>query len=169
MSTTMFYITILLGLIMGFWLTRQLSDIVLLYLYHRQYLKGKSYLHLYDVMDTDLSFGPMVEDKLAPKSYAEFLKLHSRARPKVVGLFKNNMKAIRKSVVLKVTFFILIPSIVFMDYWYIYILGSFTVVVLGIFHERFINNRGLTFQSLLMQGTILSEFLTSEDDEKNKK
>lgn len=169
MSTTMFYITIFLGLIMGFWLTRQLSDIVLLYLYHRQYLKGKSYLHLYGVMDTDLSFGPMVEENLAPKSYAEFLNLHARAQPKVVGLFKKNMAAIKKSVVMKVTFFILIPAIVFMNYWYVYILSCLTVVLLGIFHERFINNRGMTFQSLLMQGTILSEFLTSEDDEKKQK
>jgi hypothetical protein len=151
---------------MGYWLTRQLSDIVLLYLHHHQYLKGKSYLHLYDIMDTEISFGPMIKEELAPKSYAEFLKLHARARPKVVGLFKHNMNAIKKSVLLKVIFFILIPSIVFMEYWYLYILTSFTVVLTGVFHERFINNRSFTFQSLVMQGTILSEFLTTENDEK---
>jgi hypothetical protein len=117
-------------------------------------------------MDTELSFGPMIKEELAPKSYAEFLKLHARAKPKVVGLFKNNMNEIKRSVVLKVVFFILIPSIVFMDYWYLYILTSITVVLTGVFHERFIDNRSKTFQFLVMQGTILSEFLTTENDEK---
>ncbi len=157
MKSIMSYLAIVLGSLVAFWLTSRMTDYLFLAYYHRNCLKGDSYLKLYDFMDSDFNFDMMQGQKGAPKSYAEFLRLHEKTRHFAVKIFKENMKAILKFTGSRYILLLALPAILFASRWYYYVIPVLAVQLGFIVYKRYVKGYGIDFYLVLMQITIINE------------
>jgi hypothetical protein len=157
MRGIMSYLAIALGLLVGSWLASRMIDYLLFAYYHRNCMGGDSYLSLYDFMDSDFNFEMMKGQKGAPKNYAEFLRLHEKTRPFAVKIFQENIKAILKFVASRYFLLLVLPAVVFMGRWYLYVIPVLAVHLGFILYKRLVKGYSIDFYAILMQITVINE------------
>lgn len=158
-DSRMFYIiAITSGLILGYFVSRRTVNLVLLVAYHFRYRKEDKYLELYDLMDTEFNFDMAKATMPSLKSYADYLKLRQAARPTAYDMFTKQNKDTASFLFKYFLLLVLLPTIIFFKYWYVFLLTEVFVMILFILHRHFIKGYRLDFYAILAQSTILKDY-----------
>jgi hypothetical protein len=149
---------VLLGIIVGLWLAYSLTDFLLLVFYHRIFTDEDRYLVFYDHMDSETDYKKLRGTKHVLKSYADFLRLHQKARSQSYLLMKENIKSIRKLSITRYGVFALIPALLFWRRWGYFLLPVIAIQLGYLLYKRYIEKRSVVFYAMLMQTMVLTEY-----------
>jgi len=91
-------------------------------LYMAAFNSKEKFYDLYDVTDDELSFAWYVDHNADVSNYADYLKLHSEARPSAYKTFNRMYKSLKRMLLWNIPI-ILAPAILFWSNWYFYLAG----------------------------------------------
>lgn len=154
-------ITIIAGICSGIWIHRRIHSQIMLVYYHRKYKSEESYIDVYNLLDEVFNFELMKDSKYAAQDYAEFLLRHQSARDYAYGYFVDVIQGYNKEIK-KYIVGILIISLFFSVYLYVFIVINLIIIIAFALHEKYVQKRGEYFYIQLMLLIIFSMYNASD-------
>ena len=131
---------------------------MLLIFYHRIFTDEERYLAFYDYMDSEVNYKKLKGVKQALRSYADFLRLHQKARPQAYELMRKNLASIKRLAVMRYAIFAFLPTILFWHRWYYFLLPVILVKIGFLLYKHYVEKRDVAFYAMLMQTMVLVEY-----------
>ena len=136
MIEIMSIVAIVVGILFGFWcFSRQTISWLFVILHTSAFSTKKGFYELYDMADDEVTFSYYKVHNKDVKNYADYLKIHSDARPTAYKTLKSTYDALSKSLLFKTIPIALAPAILFWANWYFYLLGVAIIVACLIGYE----------------------------------
>ena len=114
------------------------------------------FLNFYDLNEQESFYHIHIDaQKRKEKSYAKYLKHLQDKRDTAYQDFRQFLRELLKYDVRVLVLFVLLPSLLFREYYPVYLLGFGSSLICWLLYKRVIKKLDLTFYSLLAIGSVL--------------
>lgn len=154
-------LAVIVGILVGlFCYSRQTISWILIVLHTAAFRSKQNFYQLYDAADDETSFKFYRTHNKTIEKYADYLKLHAKARDSAYGVYQNTIRGLKKSLV-KVFLISLVPSALFWSNWHYYLLGVVIVLVALILREIVKNGTRPGYYQRLAVFNVLNTYAKS--------
>lgn len=125
-------------------------------------LRSKFYYDaFYEVIDNEPTYTSIFKNTIGMrvKSYKDYIKLLDNANSAVRKRFMFYQNQMLKDLLLRVFPILLLPSLIFWRYWYVYLFGVIFVIISMLAYKRFVLRRTFTFNRYVVLSLCFNEYL----------
>jgi len=168
MIINMEYVAFFSGVLMGLaYLSRpKIFDWVIMYFVFYRYRNRKRFYSLFDKLKNKI-VKEYIEDNGLIHNYSDYINIHKELRPSAYdkAMYYYGQMAIR--VVLRILPICLLPAIIFLSNWYMYIFGILLIASLRFFYTLMIEPKKFTMRRDIVIIAIINDFIKDKREKSN--
>lgn len=160
MIELMMFVALAIGLLFSILMFRRFIGVYLSVFSFMSDSSKERFMAIYDLMDDETSYKFMMMSSV--KSYADYLRLHKKARKNIYKDFRYYYGNIQKQLLTRNLPILVLPAILFWSNWYWYLLGTLIGILALISYEYIVRNHRTGFYQRVMLNTLLEKHLKDD-------
>jgi hypothetical protein len=160
MINVMGYVALFSGILIGLaYLSRpKIFDWVIMYVVFYKYRDRKRFYSLFDKLKNKI-VTEYIEDHGFVHNYSEYVNIHKELRPSAYDKAMYYFGQVAVMVILRILPICLLPAIIFLSNWYMYMAGILLIVLLKILYILIVEPKKFTMRRDIVVIAIINDFI----------
>ena len=160
MIIIMKYVALFSGILMGLaYLSRpKIFDCIIMYFVFYKYRDQKRFYRLFDQLKNKIVL-EYIEDHGLVHNYSEYVNIHKELRPSAYDKAMYYYGQVAVMVILRILPICLLPAIVFLSNWYMYMAGIILIVLFKVLYISIVEPKKFTMRQDIVIIAIINDFI----------